>query len=173
MVRPNGSVIGRNSKSGELNEDPLIHGALHRCLVRRGPRHLSSPRPQCRHVATRLQSAALGCSASNQRVGCGGGGGGGGAADGFGNGEPAAAGAAAALGGFGFFGRISLRTARGGGPAGLSSANTGLGSVVVVAGLAKSPGLRITCTGTVTGWNLGRAKVTEKPLSGAGTATEQ
>src|ERR1700682_1509985 len=123
MVRPNGSVIGRNSKSGELNENPLIQ----RCLAyapcpARGPRHLSSPRPQCRHVATRLQSAVLGCSASNQRVGCGGGG----AADGFGNGEPAAAGAAAALGGFGFFGRISLRTARGGGPAGLSSANTGL-----------------------------------------------
>ena len=41
------------------------------------------------------------------------------------------------------------------------------------AGVAKSPGLRITCTGTVTGWNLGSVKVTEKPASGAGTATEQ
>ena len=81
----------------------------------------------------------------------------------------AGAGAAAA---FGFFGRIGLRTF-GGGAAGLSSANTGLGSMMVVAGEAKSPGLRITWTGTVTGWNLGIAKVTEKPASGAGTLTEQ
>ena len=84
----------------------------------------------------------------------------------------AGAGAAAALGGFGFFGRIGLRTF-GGGAAGLSSANTGLGSMMVVAGEAKSPGLRITWTGTVTGWNLGLAKVTEKPVSGAGTSIEQ
>jgi hypothetical protein len=128
------------------------------------------PRAQCRHVAGRLQSAASkGCGASNQRVG----GGGGAAADGSGNGDPAAAGAAAAFGFFGFFGRIGLRTARGGGPAGLSSTTTGLGSIVVVAGFAKSPGLRITCTGTVAGWNLGMAKVTVKPLSGAITAIEQ
>lgn len=84
----------------------------------------------------------------------------------------AGAGAAAALGGFGFFGRIGLR-AFGGGATGLSSANTGLGSVMVVGGEAKSPGLRITWTGTVTGWNLGLAKVTEKPASGAGTSIEQ
>jgi hypothetical protein len=84
----------------------------------------------------------------------------------------AAFGAAAALGGFGFFGRIGLR-AFGGGAAGLSSANTGLGSMMVVGGEAKSPGLRITWTGTVTGWNLGLAKVTEKPASGAGTSIEQ
>jgi hypothetical protein len=45
----------------------------------------------------------------------------------------AAAGAAAALGGFGFFGRIGLR-AFGGGAAGWSSANTGLGSMMVVGG---------------------------------------
>jgi hypothetical protein len=117
----------------------------------------------------------VGCSASNQRVGCGGGGGGaagGGAALGSGNGEPAA-GAAAALGFFGFFGRITVRAAFGGGPAGLSSANTGLGSTVVEAGVEKSPGLRITCTVTVAGWNRGRLKVTEKPLSGAGTETWQ
>lgn len=94
---------------------------------------------------------------------------GGGGADGLGKGDPAAA----AGFGFGFFGRIGFRGGLGGGPAGLSSANTGLGSVMVVAGLAKSPGLRITCTGTVAGWNLGRLKVTENPLSGAGTATEQ
>jgi hypothetical protein len=79
---------------------------------------------------------------------------------------------AGAAGGFGFFGRIGLR-AFGGGAAGLSSANTGLGSVMVVGGEAKSPGLRITWTGTVTGWNLGLAKVTEKPASGAGTSIEQ
>ena len=44
---------------------------------------------------------------------------------------------------------------------------------MVVGGEAKSPGLRITWTGTVTGWNLGLAKVTEKPASGAGTSIEQ
>ena len=103
---------------------------------------------------------------SNQRAGCGG--------VGFGKGEPAAAGGAAAdLGGFGFFGRIGFRTGFGGGPAGLSSANTGLGSIMVEAGEPKSPGFRITWTGTVTGRNLGIAKVTAKPASGAGTATEQ
>ena len=31
----------------------------------------------------------------------------------------------------------------------------------------------MTCTGTVAGWNLFSAKVTEKPASPAGTATEQ
>ena len=102
------------------------------------------------------------------------GGGGGGGADGFGNGDPAAGAAAApALGGFGFFGRIGFLAARGGGPAGRSSTATGLGSTVVVAGVEKSPGLRSTWTGTVTGWNLGIAKVTVKPLSGAATAIEQ
>jgi hypothetical protein len=94
-----------------------------------------------------------------------------GAAVGAGNGDPASAGSAAAFGFFGF-GRIGLRTF-GGGPAGFSSANTGLGSIMVVAGLAKSPGFRITCTGTVTGWNFGSANVTAKPASGAGTLTEQ
>jgi hypothetical protein len=64
---------------------------------------------------------------------------------------------AAAVLGFGFFGRIGLRTF-GGGAAGVSSANTGLGSMKVVGGEPKSPGLRITWTGTVTGWNLGLAK---------------
>ena len=55
-----------------------------------------------------------------------------GAGAGFGNAE-LAAGAAAGLGGFGFFG-LGLRTF-GGGAVGFSSANTGLGSTVVVAGL--------------------------------------
>ena len=31
----------------------------------------------------------------------------------------------------------------------------------------------MTCTGTVAGWNLFSAKVTVKPASAAGTATEQ
>ena len=84
----------------------------------------------------------------------------------------AGAGAAAALGGFGFFGRIGFLAARGGGPAGRNSVTTGLGSTVTMSGLVKSPGVRITRTGTVTGWNLGIAKVTVK-ASGAGTETEQ
>jgi hypothetical protein len=78
----------------------------------------------------------------------------------------------AARGTRGLFGFIILRTALGGGPAGRSSANTGLGSTVVDAGVEKSPGMRIICTGTVTGWNLFSENVTEKPASGAGTATE-
>ena len=85
------------------------------------------------------------------------GGRGGGAAPagaGAGNGDPRGAGAAAAFGGFGFFGRIIFRGAFGGGPAGCSSANTGLGSTVTDAGLVKSPGTRMTWTGTVAGWNL-------------------
>lgn len=106
----------------------------------------------------------------NQRAG---GGGGGGGADGVGNGDAAAAGAAPALGGFGFFGRIGFRAARGGGPAGRSSATTGLGSTVMMSGLVKSPAVRTTLTGTVTGWNLGIAKVTVKPASGEATAIEQ
>ena len=62
--------------------------------------------------------------------------------------------AAAAAGfGFGFFGRIGLRAALGGGPAGWSSPTTGLGSIDVDAGASKSPGMLITWTGTVSGWN--------------------
>jgi hypothetical protein len=63
-------------------------------------------------------------------------------------------GAAGAGFGFGFFGRIGLRAAFGGGPAGWSSPTTGLGSIDVEAGVEKSPGILITCTGTVSGWNL-------------------
>ena len=44
---------------------------------------------------------------------------------------------------------------------------------MVVAGEEKSPGLRITWTGTVAGWNRGRLKVTVKPASDAGTETVQ
>lgn len=109
----------------------------------------------------------------DQRAGGGGDGSAGGVAGvAAGNGDPAAAaGAATGLGGFGFFGRIGL--ARGGGPTGFNSATTGLGSIVVEAGVVKSPGLRITWTGTVTGWNRGIAKVTVKPASGAATPIEQ
>jgi hypothetical protein len=57
-------------------------------------------------------------------------------------------------GGFGFFGFCVVWAAFGGGPAGSSSAATGLGSIAVEAGEEKSPGIRITCTGMVTGWNL-------------------
>jgi hypothetical protein len=64
-----------------------------------------------------------------------------------------AAGAAAAGFGFGFFGLIGLRAALGGGPAGWSSPTTGLGSIDVDAGVEKSPGILITWTGTVSGWN--------------------
>jgi hypothetical protein len=112
----------------------------------------------------------VGAVRGNQRAG---GGGEGGAAAGVGNGDPAAGAAAAPLGGFGFFGRIGLRAPRGGGPAGFSSATTGLGSIAVVAGVEKSPAVRITWTGTVTGWNFGSAKVTVNPESGAATAIEQ
>src|SRR5712664_4050591 len=92
------------------------------------------------------------CSANSQRLGA--------AVDwaafGSGNAEPSGA-AAAGFGGLGFLGRIGLRTGFGGGPAGCSSVKTGLGSVTVVAGVARSPGLRTTCTCTVAGWNLFRA----------------
>jgi hypothetical protein len=64
------------------------------------------------------------------------------AGTGFGKADPATGGGAAALGFFGF-GRIDLRSF-GGGTAGLSSANTGLSSMMVVACEAKSSGLRIT-----------------------------
>src|SRR5205085_1851189 len=79
--------------------------------------------------------------------------GGGDAAPGCGNGE--SAGSLAPFGGFGFLGLcVTVLAALGGGPAGCSSAKTGLGSVMVDAGVAKSPGLRITWTGIVADWNL-------------------
>ncbi len=82
--------------------------------------------------------------ASSYRVGAG-------AAGGGGNGDPA--GAAAAGFAFGFFGCIGLRAALGGGPDGWSSPTTGLGSIDVDAGVEKSPGILMTWTGTVSGWN--------------------
>lgn len=53
------------------------------------------------------------------------------------------------LGFLGFFGRIVWRT----GTIGCSCATTGLGSILVVPGVKKLPGLPLTCTGIVTGWN--------------------
>src|SRR5258708_16450554 len=100
------------------------------------------------------------CSASNQRLGAAGVG-----AD--------SAGAAAPLGGFGFFGlRIVFRAAPlGGGPAGCSSATTGLATTVVDAGVEKSPWIRRTCTGTVAGWHFFFRQLPDKPLTGPPTAT--
>lgn len=46
-----------------------------------------------------------------------------------------------------------------------NSAETGLGSTTVLAAVVKSPGTRVTVTGTVIGWNLGSVKVTLKPPS--------
>ena len=111
--------------------------------------------PQSRHVVTAVQSASL-CQVQRTRSGIAGNPGSQAirdqrAAGGGGNGD--AAGAAAAAG-FGFFGLAGRRTCFGGGPAGLSSATTGLGSMVVDAGESNSPGTLMTCTGTVTGWNL-------------------
>src|SRR5258708_39680451 len=84
-----------------------------------------------------------------------------------GNGEPAA-GAAAAFGGFG---RIGLRTL-GGGPAGFSSANTGLGSMMVGAGGGETAGVPGTRAGNVTGWHLGGAKEAAKAATGGRPHTE-
>lgn len=45
--------------------------------------------------------------------------------------------------------------------------------MVVAAGVVKSPGFRMTFTGTLAGWYFGSAKATVKGASGAGTETEQ
>jgi hypothetical protein len=81
-------------------------------------------------------------------------GGGGTPRPGSGNGEAAAAGAAAVsvVGFFTGFGRIGLVLF--GGVAGCNSAITGLGSTLLVAEWRRSPGIRMTWTGTVAGWNF-------------------
>lgn len=156
MVRPNGSTIGWSRGSDEVKEEPLIT-----CLAGFGA-GLARDVAECNlgtfQVGYNREAAEAG--RDQRAAGC------------VAAGAAAGAGAAAAFGGFGFFGRIGLRDF-GGGAAGWSSANTGLGSMMVVGGEVKSPGLRITWTGTVIGWNLGLAKVTEKPASGAGTSIEQ
>jgi hypothetical protein len=122
-----------------------------------------------RHTIATLRRP-VGCEAGNYRLG---GGGTAGAGAGAGNAESAGA-VAAPLGGFGFFGRMILFfDGFGGGPAGCNSAVTGLGSTWMDAGVVKSPGILVTCTGTVAGWNLFMEKVTENPPSGMGTATVQ
>jgi hypothetical protein len=90
----------------------------------------------------------------------------------FGSGKADCAGAAAVFAAWGLRGRIRFAPLGGGG-AGCSSATTGFGSVTTGGAELKAPVLRITCTCTVCGRNLSSVKVTEKPLSGAGTATEQ
>src|SRR5271170_2370586 len=108
------------------------------------------------YLAVLPAAPCIGCSANNQRV-AGGGGGGGAAAAGAGNAESAGGGGAAAspFGGLGFFGRTPcLLGGFGGGPAGWSSATTGLGLTLVVPADRNSPGLWTTVTGTVAGWNL-------------------
>jgi len=95
-----------------------------------------------------------------QRLGAGGGGAAGAGAAAPGSGNDGSAGAApvpaVAFGffGFGFSIFFFATTGLGGGPAGCSSATTGLGSAVAVPELKKSPPDRITCTGTVAGRNL-------------------
>src|SRR6266404_5521076 len=139
MVRPNGSVIGADNE-GRGRGSSFMQQAL--SAGRGRDRHGVVPSPQCMHDATGLQLPAGPLPATNQRVGAADAGGGG-AAPGSENGEPAGPAAP-----FGLLG-LCMREAFGGGPAGCSSANTGLGSVVVDAGVAKSPGLRITWTGMV------------------------
>ena len=58
------------------------------------------------------------------------------------------------------------------GTAGGNSATIGFGSTIVRAGLVKSPGTRVTVTGTVTGCDFGAENVTVKAFS-AGTSSEQ
>src|SRR3978361_1479068 len=106
------------------------------------------PYSQCRDDAIGLQSATA-RGGSDQRVAVG--------AEGSGKGELATA----FLADFGFFCVTPLRGALGCGPAGLSSATTGLGSALVEAGVEKSPAIWTTCTGTVSGWNLFSVYVTE------------
>ena len=126
----------------------------------------------CRHMKCRAGEVPCRLLPGRRR-----GGGGAGARDvpGAGSRESArSAGGGAPLGGLGFFGRITLfRGGFGGGPAGRSSANTGLGSIVTDAGVVKSPGNLVACTCTVAGWNPFIEKVTLKPPSGTGTAAVQ
>jgi hypothetical protein len=78
------------------------------------------------------------------------------------------------LGGLGFLGRGIFRAGFGGGPIGCSSATIGLGSILTDPFEVQSPGTRITCAGTVAGWNLSIAKLTVKSLpSGVGMLTVQ
>src|ERR1700732_1530576 len=134
MLRPNGSVIGRFSATGELNAASVIQYALSRRQQPSGVAQ-SSVKGQSMHDVFGVQSATF-CSAAhaisaNHRVG----------ADGSGNAESAGA-AEVPFGAFGFLGFSILRAALGGGPAGWSSATTGFGSMLVEAGGGKKAGAR-------------------------------
>jgi hypothetical protein len=138
---------------------------------RRGNRHhiagWASP-PQCRHVRGRTQSRPACCSAvvtraEDQRVA-------GGAES---TGAVSAGGAPAEGGGAALRRFTVLRAGRFVGlVAGCSSATTGLGSIVVVAAVKKSPPVFVTWTGTVVGIYLSSIKLTLK-LPSAVTGTEQ
>src|ERR1700676_5071563 len=154
MLRPNGSVIGRFSATGELNAASVIQYALSRRQQPSGVwRKVPSKDNLCTmYSAYNPRPSLVRCTQSaqisaNQRVGAAGG------ADGSGNAESAGA-AEVPFGAFGFLGFSILRAALGGGPAGWSSATTGFGSMLVEAGVVKSPGTWMTCTGMVAGWNL-------------------
>ena len=139
MVRPNGSVIGRNS-SGEF---PLIQyvPCSAESLRRRIVDHVSANAQSYGTLPPAYNPHPCGCGAVRRR--------------------PISARRRRrgrrrrrvrerrcwrrvrqlpALGGFGFFGRIGFLAARGGGPAGRSSATTGLGSTVAVAGVGEIAG---------------------------------
>src|SRR6185312_6303307 len=163
MVRPNGSVIGRDSEAVGLGRDPVMFNRLcfnrpcvnsrHQDTAARPllPNLCITPCAYNRYVAAPCITLSLQCSDHRPGGGAGAGAaaGGGASAAGacswLGNGEPAA-GAGAALGGFGFLGFTLFRTGLGGGPAGCNSATTGFGLTV-----AGSPWT--SCTGMVTAWN--------------------
>ncbi len=113
MVRPNGSVIGRDSDAGGLSAGPFIQYAL-QCLVTAAAA-MKAWRSVSHNLCT-MQSAYNPqldwCGASNQRLD-------GGVARCAGSGKGDAAGAGAAAVPFGFF-RLQtfFRAALGGGPAG-------------------------------------------------------
>src|SRR5437588_9836865 len=113
MIRPNGSVIGADNEGGGRSSS-FMQQAL--CTGYSRDRSGVVPLSQCRHDAVGLQCAIA------QRVEEAGGGD---AAPGCGNGVSADS--LAAFGGFGFLGLCTtVRPVLGGGPAGWSSANTGL-----------------------------------------------
>ena len=111
MVRPNGSVIGRDKEAAEVNEGSVIQQALSlpaAAIVSAGSGFRNA---QSRHDGLGIQSAVR-CSPGNQRLGVTGTE----ACAGSGKGDGAGV-AAEGLDGFGFFG-FNIFRALGGGPAG-------------------------------------------------------
>src|SRR6185437_14668891 len=120
MVRPNGSVIGRDSESGELDKDAVMPKFA--LPAARSPLNLGTLRglhnPSTAPVSSNPQRVGPGAGASGWA--------------GSGNADAAGTGAAVSLGFFATgFGRIGL--AGFGGVTGCNSATTGLGSILVVA----------------------------------------